>query len=68
MKLVTINIKMDSAAFIEAPGVETARILRSIATAIDYDYMKIGSEMRILDINGNTCGFYKVINSRKKAL
>lgn len=51
-----VSIEMDNAAFEESSGVEVARILRSVADAIDEQDVLPGFEMNLRDINGNKVG------------
>jgi hypothetical protein len=57
MKL-KIEITMDNAAFVPAPGIEVARILRQVAESLDHEYAysvgMYGATLR--DYNGNTVG------------
>ena len=59
MKL-TIEIKLDGAAFQGYNGHEIARILRKIAMGLDDTYCNIGDRGDLRDINGNPCGRWKV--------
>jgi hypothetical protein len=60
MKL-KLEITMDNAAFSDGNnGSEASRILRDFAGKIDGDEIVPGNGSRFQDINGNTCGTWKV--------
>lgn len=59
MKL-TIEIKLDNAAFGGYNGHEIARILRKMATGLDDTDCSIGDRGPLGDINGKPCGKWKV--------
>lgn len=54
MEKVTIAIKTVHAAFDDEPGVEIARILRSLADRFALDGVADGT--KFYDANGNCCG------------
>lgn len=54
-----IRIKMDNAAFTDfgQPGVELARVLRDLATRVNYNpQLSPGYSIPLRDINGNKVG------------
>ncbi len=55
MKL-TLTISMDNAAFEDMPGVELARILRTVARQIEGSEHGDSGKFPVLDINGNNVG------------
>ena len=59
MKL-TIEIKLDNAAFEGDNGIEIARILRKLAAGMDGTFYTSGDSGDLRDHNGNTCGKWKV--------
>ena len=61
MKL-TIEIKMDNAAFDEGPETEAARILRELAEQLEdnWYFAKMDNELPLIDINGNRVGSVRV--------
>ena len=54
-KRITITIDTDGDAFTPAEGPEVARILRKLAATCE-DGVGV-YRLRLLDVNGNTCGF-----------
>lgn len=54
----TLKIKMDNAAFQPAPGLELAAILRGLA--VNVEEAGPGEDGPIIDVNGNTCGEWKI--------
>lgn len=63
-KRITITIETDGAAFhddhpgTQAEGLEVARILRDLARTCEDGVGRF--RLRLLDVNGNTCGFVDV--------
>jgi hypothetical protein len=51
---VTIEIRMDNAAFDDAPAAELAQILRDLANRIDHDGQ--ADDGPLFDANGNRVG------------
>ena len=63
MSKIIISIETDNAAF-DSPG-ESARILRKIATDLEHHDPRSQFEkttLKLLDFNGNACGFVVVTN------
>ena len=63
MSKIFISIETDNAAF-DSPG-ESARILRKIATDLEHHDPRSQFEkttLKLLDFNGNACGFVVVTN------
>ena len=63
MSKIFISIETDNAAF-DSPG-ESARILRKIATDLEHHDPRSQLEkttLKLLDFNGNACGFVVVTN------
>lgn len=58
MHMEQTNIKMDNAAFTDAPGVELARILRQAADRIDEGQRSGGF---FVDANGNAVGKWEIV-------
>lgn len=54
--MITIQIETNNAAFDEGENIETARILRGLADAIEYNPDNF---IALRDINGNTVGNYR---------
>jgi hypothetical protein len=61
-----IKVNMDNAAFTDEEGTELARILRKLADNIDGGGLDELSNKLLKDINGNTCGTFKVSNGTFK--
>lgn len=59
MKL-TLEIKMDNAAFDDSPGAEAARILRYAADMVDLQEGGLGVREILRDINGNRVGDFTI--------
>lgn len=57
---LTIKIKMDNAAFGEAPGCEVARILRKWADEMEDITDFCADQAALRDYNGNVCGSIKI--------
>jgi len=56
-----LSLDMDNAAFVDAPsGAELARILRALADRLDGEPTPAGSGGKLRDVNGNTCGDWRV--------
>ena len=53
----TMQVRMDNAAFEDAPGLELARILEGVARRIEESGRGFG---RVLDLLGNDVGWFKV--------
>lgn len=53
-----IEIKMDNAAFDDAPASELSRILRGVADDLENGVMP--EQIRLADINGNRVGSFKI--------
>ena len=63
MSKIFISIETDNAAF-DSPG-ESARILRKIATDLEHHDPRSQFDkttLKLLDFNGNACGFVVVTN------
>ena len=63
MSKIFISIETDNAAF-DSPG-ESARILRKIATDLEHHDPRSQCDkttLKLLDFNGNACGFVVVTN------
>jgi hypothetical protein len=56
----TIKINMDNAAFENNNGNELARILENVRSAVEEMQMFIGMEKKLVDINGNVVGSFKI--------
>ena len=66
MSKIIISIETDNAAF-DSPG-ESARILRKIATDLEHYDPRSQFEkttLKLLDYNGNACGFVVVTNDNE---
>ena len=58
-KLITIEIQTADAAFDDNEGAEVARVLHRFAVHCQ-DEGVIWDRVRLLDLNGNTCGFVTI--------
>jgi hypothetical protein len=61
--LAVITIRMDSAAFDDAPGSELCRILRHVALRIESD---APTSLILRDANGNDVGFFRLEQRRSR--
>lgn len=63
---INIRIETDNAAFEDEPATEVARLVKEVAKRLyNCDYPGGGGEVPLLDINGNTCGYFSVVNGGK---
>lgn len=53
-----LEIATDNAAFEDAPARELARMLRDVAKRIENGHLSAVAGGNILDVNGNTCGYF----------
>ncbi len=61
MSIFTLDIKCDNAAFDPEPGLEIARILRSVA----YDAERGQLQNLLFDINGNYVGATEITEDKE---
>lgn len=62
---LTVTIHMDNAAF-DPAGPEAARILRRLATNLEFSDLTAGYAELLMDINGNRVGLASVKGRRPK--
>lgn len=63
---IVIEINTNNSAFDDADGKEARRILSEVGDIIDNRAYFGPWDKNLKDINGNTVGFYKVIDKRER--
>ena len=63
MQTFTLSFDTVNAAFVEAPQQEVARILRRVASEVEWG---MDGYNAILDVNGNTVGNWQWIEKREE--